>query len=58
MKRGSKKHGVDWMRYTKEVLKPILIPWIYGLEEEASTQILFLQDNATPHMCKWSLEVL
>ena len=33
MKRGSKKHGIDYMRYYKEVLKPILIPWLQDLNK-------------------------
>jgi len=61
MKRGSKKHGIDWMRYTEEVLKPILIPWIQNLNKNrpiGTPNFVFQQDNAKPHVCKWTLEVL
>jgi len=37
MKRGNRKEkigGVDWMRYSEEVLKPLFIPWIQGLNKE------------------------
>jgi len=63
MKKGPSRGGVDNLRYTYEVLKPLLIPFWKELMVERhdpdtfecdQLPYVFQQDNAPSHASKWT----
>ena len=66
-KKTAKRGGVDNIRYTYEVIKPLLIPFYKEItlqDHDPDTfecdrlPFLFQQDNAPSHSSKWTLRVL
>ena len=50
MERGSKRGGIDWIRYQNEVLKRLFIPFMKKL----GPRYLAQEDNAPPHAYHWN----
>jgi hypothetical protein len=56
MKRENGKGGIDHMRYKGEVVKPLVLPFMAGLNKDLprESQFKFQQDNAPSHASKWT----
>jgi hypothetical protein len=66
-KKTVKRGGVDNLRYTYEVIEPLLIPWYNDITlqqhnpdtlEPDIPPFVFQQDNAPSHVSKWTLRRL
>jgi hypothetical protein len=66
-KKTAKRGGVDNIRYTYEVIEPLLIPFYEALKPQYhdpdtfecdQVPLVFQQDNAPSHASKWTLRAL
>lgn len=52
--RTSKAGGIDWIRYRKEVQKPLFIPFVESLQKKyPKIRFIAQEDNASFHVSKW-----